>query len=223
MNLSLRLQAILELVDNNSIVLDIGCDHAYLPISLVLNNKSIKAYALDNKVGPLNNASKNIEDYNLNNKVFTVLSDGFKDLKNNDYTTVTISGMGALNIIDILNNAKKEQLDNKVFIFEANRDNDILREYLMNNGYSFVDERIVFEDNIYYFVIKCIKNNLSYKLKRSEIEFGPINIKKKDPLLKSYIEKLINIYDDALKNANNDNFILKDKINNLKEALYEIK
>ena len=38
MKLSLRLKSIANLVDSNDVVADIGCDHAYLDIYLVMNN-----------------------------------------------------------------------------------------------------------------------------------------------------------------------------------------
>jgi len=222
MNLSLRLKAVEELVDNNSIVIDIGCDHAYLPISLILNNKSIKAYAVDNKIGPLNNALLNINSFNLNDSVKTILSDGFKDINISDYNTVTITGMGAINIINILDNAKSDQLDNKTFIFEANRDSEILRKYLSLNGYQIIDEGIVKEDDIYYFLIKAIKNNKMVKLSDNEINYGPFNLIKKDILLKEYLNKMLSIYEDAFSKAKTKNDSLRLKIKNIKETLYEI-
>ena len=67
MKISNRLKEIGNLITNAEVVVDVGCDHALLPIYLVLNNKSLSAIAVDNKIGPLNSAKENIKEYNLEN------------------------------------------------------------------------------------------------------------------------------------------------------------
>ena len=74
--LSIRLKAVADLVDNNKVIADIGCDHALLSIYLVENGISNKVYAIDNKKGPLSTAKKNIESANLNEMIETILDDG---------------------------------------------------------------------------------------------------------------------------------------------------
>ena len=65
MNISYRLKVISSFINEDSIVVDIGCDHALLPIYLVKENKTKIVYAVDNKIGPLNRATLNIEANNL--------------------------------------------------------------------------------------------------------------------------------------------------------------
>ena len=60
-----RLAAIAYMVEKNRVVYDVGSDHGLLPIFLVESNISPKAYAGDNKLGPLENAKKNIEEAKL--------------------------------------------------------------------------------------------------------------------------------------------------------------
>ena len=49
MQLSLRLSAIADMVTEGNRLVDVGCDHGYLPVYLVLNKKIPKAIAADNK------------------------------------------------------------------------------------------------------------------------------------------------------------------------------
>ncbi|MFI3231162.1 MAG: tRNA (adenine(22)-N(1))-methyltransferase TrmK, partial [bacterium] len=53
MELSSRLKQIADRVREDSIVADIGTDHAYIPIYLHQNNLIKKSYACDISKGPL--------------------------------------------------------------------------------------------------------------------------------------------------------------------------
>ncbi|MBR3227423.1 MAG: tRNA (adenine(22)-N(1))-methyltransferase TrmK, partial [Erysipelotrichaceae bacterium] len=58
--LSERLLTISKLIDRDKVVFDVGSDHALLPCFLVREGICPKAYAADNKEGPLNRAKETI-------------------------------------------------------------------------------------------------------------------------------------------------------------------
>ena len=102
MKLSKRLQLIASLVSENSTIIDVGTDHAHLPIYLCENLKNIKVIASDINEKPLKIAKENIRLYNMEDRVKTVLKDGINEL--DEYIdTVIISGMGGILISDIIN------------------------------------------------------------------------------------------------------------------------
>ena len=47
MQLSLRLAAISKMVHSDNRLVDVGCDHGYLPVYLILNKKIPSAIAMD--------------------------------------------------------------------------------------------------------------------------------------------------------------------------------
>ena len=94
--LSLRLKTIASLVKKDAMVLDIGTDHAYLPIFLQRNNLCKKVIASDISANALAVAKKNVEKYHADVKLY--LSDGLNDIPD-DYDTIIISGMGTLSIV----------------------------------------------------------------------------------------------------------------------------
>ena len=220
MKLSKRLSAIASLVPKGMVVVDIGSDHALLPIYLIKHEISTKCYAVDNKVGPLSRAKDNIIRYDVCDRVIPILSDGFNELSDISYDVVSISGMGGDLIASILSNPiyKKD----KILILEGNINSRTVREYLMNNNYLITDEEIVFEDNIYYFIEKAIPTNEFHPLTFNELEYGPINIKNKKHLLIDFINKKLNILNDGLDKSK-DNQILISRIKKLEEVLNEIK
>ena len=59
--LSNRLLALVSLINQGSIMADVGSDHALLPCYCVSNGIVSKACAIDDKKGPIQNAIKNIE------------------------------------------------------------------------------------------------------------------------------------------------------------------
>lgn len=141
-----RLLAIANLVDKNSIVLDVGTDHAYLPIYLSKNKICKKAIASDISQGALEGAAKNVKKYKA--KVKLVLSDGLENIEDK-YDTLIISGMGTKNIMGILQNKK---LPEKI-ILSSNNNLPELRKFMNDLNYWIVKEVVICENNKYYDII----------------------------------------------------------------------
>ena len=97
---SLRLEAVASLVKKNCNVLDVGTDHAYLPIILSKTGKCQSIIASDVSNNALSYGEANLKKYHITN-VKLVLSDGLKNIRDK-YDTLTICGMGTYTIIDIL-------------------------------------------------------------------------------------------------------------------------
>ena len=67
MQLSLRLSAIAEMVTEGNRLVDVGCDHGYLPVYLIFEKKIPRAIAADVGKGPLSRAREHIHQYGLDN------------------------------------------------------------------------------------------------------------------------------------------------------------
>jgi len=185
MKISNRLKEIGNFITNAKVVVDVGCDHALLPIYLVLNNKSLSAIAIDNKVGPLESAKENIKEYNLESKIKAVLSDGLKEVNPKDYDTIVISGMGGETIVDII--SKGPINDEATLILEPNKNIKELREYLALNSYEILDEKMIKDKSYFYTIIKAIKTDKTLSLSPNELIFGPIIIKENTDIFKEYL------------------------------------
>lgn len=103
MQLSLRLSAIAGLVTRGNRLVDVGCDHGYLPVSLYLDGKIPGAIAMDVRKGPLSRAQEHISQYGLDAYIETRLSDGLEALKPGEGDTLVIAGMGGPLMERILN------------------------------------------------------------------------------------------------------------------------
>lgn len=206
--ISKRLSTIAEMIKPYKRVADVGCDHGYLIIEAFENSNIEYAIAIDNKIGPLNSAKKNIEKHNFN--VRFSLSDGISDVS--DVEVVVISGMGGLLITKILSNTDK-LIGVKRLILQANRNNYELRCFLMNNQWKIIDEKIVYEEAIYYEIIVCETSNEKVLYNDDELNYGPILLKNKDSLFIDKITSEIN----HLKSLNTNSLEVAKKIERLEK------
>lgn len=195
--LSKRLQAIYDMVSFSNVVADIGSDHALLPIALVLNGKVTRAYASEVNEGPYEMSVKNIEKYNLQNYITPVLSDGISELEA-DVNCITICGMGGNLINDILDSNKDKLAHVDEIIIQPNNNEETARIWLVNNGYDIDNEVIVYEDDVYYEIIKAVKRTPERRYTKEELYFGPILLANKSEEFinkwvkyRDYLEKVL--------------------------------
>ena len=158
MRISKRIREIETLIPKGSILADIGCDHAYLDCLAIMTGKCDKCYACDVVEGPLECAKRTIKEYNCEGKVIPILSNGFDNVPN-DANVAVISGMGYETMKMILEANDISQFDR--LILQANNDVDDLRRWVLGNGYTIVDERIVHEGH-YYMILVVEKGEDTY-------------------------------------------------------------
>lgn len=201
--LSKRLYEIAKLVNKDSVVADIGSDHALLPCYLVKENIVKKAYAIDNKKDPLQASVENINKYGLEDKVEAILADGLDNLSS-DVTSVVIAGMGFMTIEGILETNIKKVLNLSQVIVQSNTEIEFLRKWIMDKNYLIEDEVIVKDNDKYYFIInfnpeevKTYKEDSHYISSQLISEKNTLYI----DYLASRVSKLENIY--QFKNDSN--------------------
>lgn len=148
--LSKRLDAIAALIDEEDIVIDIGCDHALLDIYLSFKYNKIY-YASDLRESALNMARNNISKYKCNN-VILKNGNGLSTIdKSMNINTIVISGMGYMTITHILKNIRHMKNINKLVI-QSNSNTEIVRKFMIKNGFYIDKEKLVLDKNIYYII-----------------------------------------------------------------------
>lgn len=201
MELTKRLETIANYVPKGNIIADVGTDHGYIPIYLIKEGISPKAYAMDISKGPLEKAKNNIEAYNVNNYIEPILSDGLKALGDRKVDTLIIAGMGGMLIKKILleEQVKLKSIPN--LILSPHLDVEEVRRTVHQLGYSINLEDFIKEDNKYYPIIFCSHGTEHYT--DIEYKYG-----------KSLVPSCHKTYKEYLQGMLYNN-------NNLKETLLE--
>ncbi|WP_018658822.1 tRNA (adenine(22)-N(1))-methyltransferase [Allofustis seminis] len=180
--LSNRLTAVASLVPNHSVVLDIGTDHAFLPIELLQSAKAVHVYASEVVEGPYKNAKYNIEKADLASAIDLFLGAGFEvitQVKHPDEINVTtIAGMGGQLIAEIIQAGVDKKLipQNCILILQPNNHEPYLRKFLGEYGYQITAEKVVEDQGIYYEVIKAIPTLEKIEYSQPQLLFGPYMI-----------------------------------------------
>ncbi|MCR5429914.1 MAG: class I SAM-dependent methyltransferase [Eubacterium sp.] len=213
--LSKRLKTVADLVTPCDKVADVGTDHGYVPIYLVKENIARFCYAMDVNEGPLTIAKSNIASEGLEDKIETLLSDGFDSFGDREADTVIIAGMGGDLIVDILTRAKSYEF--KELILSPHKRVDLVRKYLMEGGYEIIDEIMIEDAEKYYPVIKACKGEANYS--DVELEFGPKLLSNKDETLKAFLDKEYDKFSKIKDSLKEDNADVDEKLKIIKEGL----
>ena len=146
MQLSLRLSAIADLVTEGNRLVDVGCDHGYLPVYLIQQKKIPSAIAMDVRKGPLSRAQEHIRQYGLEEYIQTRLSDGLEGLKAGEGDTLVIAGMGGPLMERILTDGRSVRNSFSELILQPQSDIPHFRRFIQSEGWEITEEKMVEED-----------------------------------------------------------------------------
>lgn len=183
--LSNRLLEIAKMIEKSMVVADIGCDHAFLPVYLVQNQIVDKAYAIDNKEGPIAQAEKSIREAGLEEKVIPLLSDGLKNLPP-EVNTVVLAGMGAELMVAIFENSPETFQSCEHIFLQPNTDVYLVRKYMSEHGFRIAKETVVFEGH-YYTTMHFVQGKTEYSEK--QLWLGPLLMERKDEVYLAQLKK----------------------------------
>ena len=149
LELSPRLSAVAQLVPDGARLADIGTDHAYLPVRLLLEGRISRAIAADIRPGPLDHAKCTAREYGVYDCLDFRLCDGLSAINIGDCDTVTIAGMGGETIANILSQALWTRSGVRL-ILQPQSTQNVLRQFLCENGFSILRESVVREGERWY-------------------------------------------------------------------------
>ena len=112
-----------------------------------------KGYACDIKPGPLQAAQKNIERAGFTGRLQTRLTDGLDGLEDCGLTDIIIAGMGGEVIAGILERAVFLQNPDLRLILQPQSRENVLRDFLAENGFAVQCEEAVLSGKFVYVVM----------------------------------------------------------------------
>ena len=224
--ISKRLELVASFVPQGAVLLDVGSDHAYLPIELVERGQIEAAIAGEVVDGPYQSAIKNIEAYGLKEKIQVRLANGLAAFEEADQVSViTISGMGGRLIATILEEGLDKLANVERLILQPNNREDDLRLWLQEHGFQIVAESILEEAGKFYEILVVEAGQM--KLSASDVRFGPFLSKEVSLVFVQKWQKEAAKLEFALSQIPEKNIeerqVLVDKIQAIKEVLHASK
>lgn len=224
--ISKRLELVASFVPQGAVLLDVGSDHAYLPIDLVERGKIKSAIAGEVVEGPYQSAVKNVEAHGLKEKIQVRLANGLAAFEEADQVSViTIAGMGGRLIATILEEGLEKLANVERLILQPNNREDDLRIWLQDNGFQIVAESILEEAGKFYEILVVKAGQM--KLSASDIRFGPFLSREVCPVFVQKWQKEAAKLEFALSQIPEKNMeerqVLVDKIQAIKEVLHASK
>ena len=201
-NLSERLKTVASFVEKDTILADIGSDHAYLPCYLVHAGIISNAIAGEVVKGPFESAQKQVKSENLEENIDVRFGNGLEVVKEEDNVgTITIAGMGGPLIASILEAGKKKLSTVDTLILQPNIHAKAIREWAIKEKWKIVNETILEEHDKIYEILVLKKGKM--ELTDEELLLGPILLKEKSPVYKKKWMNEINEWQRIIDQLNN--------------------
>ena len=191
-----RLTACASFVRPGCKLVDIGTDHAYLPIFLVKNNQIERAIASDIRIGPLQKAAMHVKKYGVEDLVQTRLSDGLEVIFENEADDILIAGMGGELIAKIIEAADWLRNPEKHLILQPMTTAEDLRRSLKREGFTVLEEKAAIEDGKVYSVMLAVYDPLHPNTDPLFPYIGLVDASSEEG--KAYIEKQIRLFQNKV-------------------------
>ena len=201
-----RLLDIINILDSDKKIIDVGTDHGLVPLYLTKNKISSDITATDISAPSLQKLVDRLDD-KLRKVIKTKVTDGFKGLESKDGQVAIIAGMGANTIVDIINDSLEFSKKLDYLILASNVNTNELRYFLNDNGFFIERDFLSFENRKYYDILKVYygkKQDLSFE----EYYYGITDIENRSELLreKLNIDKEKNLgFLEEIKKKSKDN------------------
>lgn len=188
MELSPRLQLLADWVPSGARIADVGTDHAYLPVWLLLHGRVVSAIACDLREGPLERARQTGRAYGAD--LDFRLGNGLDVAAPEEADAIVIAGMGGENIAAILERAPWTADGRHTLLLQPMSRAEDLRRFLMDHGYAIRREALVRDRGTIYPVMEAAGGTMTLSL--GQIYGGAALLH--DPLGERYIiEKIIRL------------------------------
>ncbi len=190
-----RIAAAASLVRDGAVIADIGTDHGYLPIILLLKGKISFAAAADLREGPLSRAMSNAKKYGVEDSIRFFCTDGLKEIPLDELhiTDIVICGMGGELIARILSECSYIQNDKIQLILQPMSAVEELRAYLAGNGFAVWEERIAYSKGKLYQCIAARYDGISHFYTPAQLLLGKQTLLRgaADPLFAPLLQRYI--------------------------------
>ena len=186
--LSSRLAAVARQIPPGAAVIDVGTDHAMVPVWLIQSGRAVRVLATDIRPGPLESAASLIRRTGTGDRIRLMRTDGLTGIGPGDGDTVVLAGMGGETMISILAAAPWTK-DGALLILEPQSKRAELRRWLNDNGYRILSECLAEDAGRIYPVLR-VRGGTAPAYSAAELYLGQLAQIETDPLFEKYLDVL---------------------------------
>lgn len=240
MELSKRLGAVASLVTPGMRIVDIGTDHAYIPIYLIEKKLVPTAIAMDVNEGPLKRAEAHIREAGMSRVISVRCSDGFGKLEPGEADSAILAGMGGGLMIRILSSNRDAAYSMQEYVLQPQSEIARVRRFLLEHQFLIIQEDMVLDEGKFYPMMKVcppVGNTESFPetagretrsacqqlWNETEIRYGKFLLEGQHPVLREFLlrEKRIHtrIYDELKEKSGS---LIEKRKQELQEELLQI-
>lgn len=152
MNFGPRLEAVAALVPPCHTLVDVGTDHAYLPVLLLQQGKIQTAIAGDVVPGPCEAARHTVRSFHLEDRISVRQGSGLTVVQPGEVEAAVMAGMGAETMLQILGDSPEiwQHPDFRHLILQPMSDSERIRHWAEENGWAILQEELVREGERLY-------------------------------------------------------------------------
>lgn len=193
-----RLRLVSEYIDGDTLV-DIGSDHAYLPIYAIEQGLSQNAICGEVVKGPYESSIKNVKENHMDDRIDVRFGDGLTVLNENDQVdTITICGMGGPLISSIIETGFKHVATKPRIIAQANTYPYKVRQTMAKLNYEITEELQYKDGPHFYDIVVFDYSEKEVNYTELELKFGPLNLQRRTDVFieevkreKEHIERIL--------------------------------
>ncbi len=153
--LSSRMLACCAFVEPGDRVADVGCDHGYLGIHLLLDGTARSVIASDINPMPLASARRNAAKFGVSDKMTFHMSSGVRHIPH-DFDTLVCAGLGGDTMMSILSDAPWLRDPRYRLILQCQSKRPELRKYLYRHGFTIRRETLAKDGKFLYPVMEVV-------------------------------------------------------------------
>ena len=185
-----RLLSLIKKIPSGKGMIDVGTDHGYIPVYLAAHGFSGNILASDINSGPLNSGIQNARDAGVEDKIDFILCNGLEKCPPEAVDTILIAGMGGDTISGILDRAAWVMDSAYLLILQPMTKSEILRYWLVNNGFEILSEELCEESGKVYQIIISRFGGYT-RLNDAELFIGKYELISASCLFRKKLEKLM--------------------------------
>ena len=204
MELSKRLQGVINLMPKSYTICDVGCDHGYVAITFLQKGIAEKVIAMDVNAGPLEQAKRNAALFGVTEKLDFRLSDGLLKVTPGEAERFLCAGMGGRLMVHIMTEGREVMTEMKGVVLQPQSELNLVRKYIYDIGWHIVREDMIFEADGEepgqgkYYPMMYIEPGKAPMPDEVALTYGPLLLQEKHPVLMQFLEYSLGLKEGLL-------------------------